>query len=212
VFNSKKNRIADLESDVTYYKGEVTRLEGVVEELNGEVALRDTTIEQLRDNVANRDATIRELNAANGRLTTANERLTRELTEDRERLTYVLGVFSNAQHGLNDMFGDVTYMGVQDGKTVMTFLSDDGLSAITLTPRNGELVVTDPKNVVKDIVRVTVTPQGELDENEQQQIQAHRAKVDWSRRTFNRTISGKVSLAADRGDELDKLETAASRG
>jgi hypothetical protein len=219
VFNSKKKLIAGLNDECNRLEGVIAErdetirdLNADVERLTGVVAARDTTIEQLRDTVADKLAEIRGLNATNGRLTEANERLTRELTEANERLTYALGVFYNAKHGLSDIFGDITYMGTRDGNTVMVFLSDDTLSNITLTPRNGELVVTDPKNVVKDVVTVTVTPTGELDEGEQQQIEAHRAKVNWARQTCSRTISGTVSLSADRGDELDKLETAAVGG
>jgi hypothetical protein len=212
VFNAKKNRINDLLDTLDDRDETIRGLNADVERLTGVVANRDATIEQLRDTVADKLAEINSLNAENGGLTRENKRLNRELTEVNERLTYALGVFYNAKHGLSDIFGDVTYMGTRDGNTVMVFLSEDTLSNITLTPRNGELVVTDPKNVVTDVVTVTVTPTGELDENEQRQIEAHRAKVNWVRQTCSRTISGTVSLAADRGDELDKLEPAANRG
>jgi polyhydroxyalkanoate synthesis regulator phasin len=212
VFNAKQRRIDTLLDTLDERDETIRDLNADVERLTGVVAQRDTTIEELRDTVANKLAEIRDLNAENGRLSTENGRLVRELTEASERLTYALGVFYNAKHGLTDIFGDVTYMGTRDGNTVMVFLSEDTLSNITLTPRSGELVVTDPKNVVKDVVRVTITPAGELDEYEQREIEAHRAKVNWVRQTCSRTISGSVSLAADRGDELDELETAATRG
>lgn len=133
------------------------------------------------------------LSSENGQLRATIRRL-----ERRNRLA--LPLVKNAEVGLSHVFGKVTEADTDPDDArlsdYLVYLAESGLAQILLRPSDGQLVVSDPERLVRRTVEVTLDIEGNLDEDEQEQIGDFLAAVSFARTHGVGRITGPVSLVA----------------
>lgn len=140
------------------------------------------------------------LSTTNGRLTDENGQLRATIRRLERRNRLALPLVKNAETGLAHVFGTVTEVDADsdDPRLVdyLAYRADSGLAHILLRPSDGQIVVSDPEQLVRRTVEVTLDIEGNLDEDEQEQIGDFLAAVSFARTHGVGRITGPVSLVA----------------